>query len=179
MPAPTTTASSSALPPFSVNYSPEQGPPQKLRFEPRDDNDGWWLIELRYEEGSWRTVGREPLTDVQWTVCEEENGRPVMTDSTPSRFELDLFMLVAQQETWRILELLTLLDEPVSHKQVAEFLAAFDQGTPTAVEAASTDTTTHDTTIADLDEAGVITDTANGLTRGPRFTEAFQMVPLS
>lgn len=177
MPVSITTASSSALPPFSVNYSPKQGPPQKLRFEPRDDNDGWWLIELRYEEGSWRTVGREPLMDVQWTVC-EENGRP-MTDSTPSRFELDLFMLVVQQDAWRILALLTLLDEPVSHEQVAEFLAAFDRGNPTAVETASTDTTTHDTTIADLDEAGVITDTANGLTRGPRFTEAFQMLPPS
>ena len=102
-----------------------------------------------------------------------------MTDPTPSRFELDLFMLVAQQDAWRILLLLTTLNEPVSHEQVAEFLIAFDQGTPAAVETASTDTNTHDTTIADLDEAGVITDTANGLTRGPRFTEAFQMVILS
>ncbi|AZQ16077.1 hypothetical protein [Halorubrum sp. PV6] len=99
-----------------------------------------------------------------------------MTDSTPPRFKLDLFMLVAQQDAWRILALLTLLDEPVSHEQVAEFLAAFDRGNPTAVETASTDTATHDTTIADLNEAGVITETANGLIRGPRFTEAFEVV---
>ncbi|MDB2226327.1 hypothetical protein PM035_15720 [Halorubrum ezzemoulense] len=102
-----------------------------------------------------------------------------MTDSTLSRFELDLFTLVAQQDAWRILILLATLDEPVSHEQVAEFLTAFDRGTPAAVETAPTDTTTHDTTIDDLDEACVITDTKNGLMRGPRFTEAFQMVPLS
>ena len=83
-----------------------------------------------------------------------------MTDSTPSWFELDLFMVVGQQDSWQILALLTLLEEPVSHEQVAEFLAAFNQGTHTAVETAPTDNATHDTTIDGLDEAGVITDTA-------------------
>lgn len=101
-----------------------------------------------------------------------------MTDSTLSRFELDLFTLVAQQDAWRIL-LLATLDEPVSHEQVAKFLTAFDRDTPAAVETPSTDTTTHDTTIDDLDRASVITDTKSGLMRGSRFTEAFQLGPLS
>lgn len=179
MPVPTNTASPSALSPFSVSYTPDQGPPQKLRFEPRDDNDGWWLIELRYEENSWRPVGREPLTDVRWTICEGENGRPVMTDPTASQFELELFTLVGRQGAWRILSLLTMLDEPVSHEQVAQFVTAFDHGTPAAVETDATCTETLLATIAELDEADVIDETAGGLLRGPRFTEAFQMVPLS
>lgn len=179
MAVPIKTASSSALSPFSVSYIPEQGPPQRLRFEPRDDNEGWWLMELRYEENSWRTVGREPVTTVQWAVCEGENRRPAMPDATPSVYELELFRLAAQQNAWRILTLLTTLEEPVSHEQVAQFVTAFDHGTPAAVETDATCTETILATIAELDEADVIDETASGLMRGPRFSDAFQMVPLS
>ncbi|AZQ16103.1 hypothetical protein [Halorubrum sp. PV6] len=102
-----------------------------------------------------------------------------MPDATPSVYELELFRLAAQQNAWRILTLLTTLEEPVSHEQVAQFVTAFDHGTPAAVETDATCTETILATIAELDEADVIDETASGLMRGPRFTDAFQMVPLS
>jgi hypothetical protein len=102
-----------------------------------------------------------------------------MPDPTSSPCELELFTLVAKQDAWRILTLLTTLEEPVSHTQIETFLTAFDHGTPSAVETDATCTDTVHTTIAQLDDADVINETASGLIRGPRFTDAFQMVPLS
>ena len=102
-----------------------------------------------------------------------------MTDPTSTGYELELFTLVARQDAWWILTLLTTLEEPVSHKQVAQFLTAFDHGTPAAVETDATCTEMILATIAELDEVDVIDETASGLMRGPHFTDAFQMVSLS
>lgn len=114
--------------------------------------------------------------NVQWAVCENGDERPVMTDLTSTGYELELFRLVARQDAWRILTLLTTLKEPVSHEQVAEFLTAFDHGTPSAVETDATCTEVVLATITELDDADVINETPSGLIRGPRFTDAFQMV---
>ena len=102
-----------------------------------------------------------------------------MTDPTSSPYELELFTLVAKQDAWRILTLLTTLEEPVSHTQIEKFLTAFDHGTPSAVKTDATCAEPVHTTIAQLDDADVINETASGLIRGPRFTDAFQMVLLS
>lgn len=177
MSVPTTTASPSAPSPFSVSYIPKQGPPQRLRFEPRDDNEGWWLIELRYVEDSWRTVGREPLTDVQFEAqlsAELLNGRN--GSSSPSH-PLDLFLIVAQERAWQVLLTVSLLDEPVSRTQLRQFVTAYDHGDVTTEHPIDSNLIeTLDDIIGEMVTVDVIEETPNGITSGPQFGQAFEAV---
>lgn len=61
-------------PQFRIEYSLEDQETRRICYEYRTDGPGWWRIEQHQRDGDWRTVGREPVTDVRWTVCEGEMG---------------------------------------------------------------------------------------------------------
>lgn len=49
---------------FSIVYRPERQPQRRVRYERRDDADGWWRIEAVWTGCTWRITGREPIVDV-------------------------------------------------------------------------------------------------------------------
>lgn len=165
---------------FRVSYSPEKGSPRRLQFEPRDDSTGWWLIELRYTENSWQTVGREPLTDVQSatqkaTECPTA-GHEALRPSRP----LAMFKIVAQERAWQILQTVSLLEEPVSREQLRQFLTAYDSGDVNIDQPFDPELKKSlNDTIREMAMIDVIEETPNGITSGPQFGHAFTAVVVS
>ena len=165
---------------YWVIYDPEQGSCRQLQFEPRDDNDGWWLIELRHTEADWQVVGREPLTDV-WTGIQQTPETPTVGDETSqTSHPLEVFQIVAQKRAWQILQTVSLLEEPVSRTQLRQFIAAFDRGDINGDEPADPDLNeTLNERIREMATIDVIEETPNGITSGPQFGAAFETVVVS
>lgn len=54
---------------FTVEFTPADGPRRRVRFYPRE-YDGWWREMQLYTGCSWRTIGREVVSNV---VCESDS----------------------------------------------------------------------------------------------------------
>lgn len=52
---------------FTVEFTPTDGDRERVRYEPRSDNLGYWRIEEVWSGCGWHIRGREPVQDV---VCE-------------------------------------------------------------------------------------------------------------
>lgn len=50
---------------FTVAWTGVDGERRRIRYEQRREPGEWWRIEAVYSGLSWRTVGREPVTDVE------------------------------------------------------------------------------------------------------------------
>jgi hypothetical protein len=69
-------AGSSTAPGFddgtvTIEFAPAKSVRQRLRFVDRDDGPGWWRLDEKWTGCRWRTVGREPVTEVEVTDLTE------------------------------------------------------------------------------------------------------------
>ncbi len=56
---------------FTIEYSPVYGSRQRIRYEPRSDESGYWRIDEVWNGCRWRIRGREPVRDVVYEDGEE------------------------------------------------------------------------------------------------------------
>jgi len=56
---------------FAIQYTPERQPRRRVRYEPRTHADGWWRIVDQWTGCAWRVTGREPISDIQLTICDD------------------------------------------------------------------------------------------------------------
>ena len=50
--------------PFSVEFTPANGPRRRVRFIPRENATGYWRTTAIWNGCQWRETGREPVSDV-------------------------------------------------------------------------------------------------------------------